>query len=160
LAAHVAEVDLKRAVDSAIRDGGTSELFLRQRLSAGRGPGRHGVRLLDEVLEGAGGHSFLERRFLELVASAGLPRPATQVIFRRDGQHVARVDFAWPPGSLIVEVNGHRTHSTREQLQHDGQRRTELILLGYRVVTFTYDDIVDRPDWVIAQVRRLLAVAV
>jgi hypothetical protein len=159
LAAHATDSDLKRAVDSAIRDGGTSETFLRRRLAVLRGPGRHGVRLLDEVLDGVGGHSFLERRFLELVSQAGLPRPKTQVIFRRGGRHVARVDFAWPAGPLIVEVNGHRTHSTREQLQRDEQRRTELTLLGFRVVTFTYDDVVGRPDWVAEKLKLLLALA-
>jgi very-short-patch-repair endonuclease len=157
LAAHVSEAELKRAVDSAIRDGGTSETFLRRRLAALRGPGRHGSRLLDDVIDGAGGHSFLERRFLQLVAQAALPRPKTQVILRRSGRHVARVDFAWPPGTLIVEVNGHRTHSTREQLQRDEQRRTELTLLGFTVVAFTYDDVIGRPEWVIDQVRLLLA---
>jgi hypothetical protein len=159
LAAHLRDVDLKRAVDSAIRDGGTSQLFLRRRLTDLRGPGRHGVRLLDEVLEDAGGHSFLERRFLALVRRAGLPRPATQVVFRRDGRRLARVDFAWEPARLIVEVNGHRIHSTREHLQRDEQRRTELTLVGYRVVVFTYDDVIDRPQWVVDRVRELLASA-
>jgi very-short-patch-repair endonuclease len=70
---------------------------------------------------------------------------------------VARVDFTWPASRLIVEVNGHRSHSTREQLQRDEQRRTELTLIGYRVVVFTYDDVVGRPDWVTGQVRLLLA---
>ncbi len=159
LAAHVPAADVKRAVDSAIRDGGTSEQFLRRRLTALRGPGRQGVRLLDEVLEGAGGHSFLERRFLELVRGARLPGPATQVIFRRDGQRVARVDFVWEFARLIVEVNGHRTHSTREHLQRDEQRRTELTLLGYRVVVFTYDDVIGRPEWVIGRLRELVTPA-
>jgi hypothetical protein len=159
LAAHATEAELKRAVDSAIRDGGTSEPFLRRRLSALRGPGRPGVRLLDDVMDGAGGHSFLERRFLELVAAAGVAKPETQVIFRRDGRHVARVDFTWPATQLIVEVNGHRSHSTREQMQRDEQRRTELTLMGYRVVVFTYDDVIGRPAWVMAQVGSLLASA-
>jgi very-short-patch-repair endonuclease len=79
------------------------------------------------------------------------------VILRRDGRHVARVDFAWPPGPLIVEVNGHRTHSTREQLQRDEQRRTELTLLGFTVVAFTYDDVIGRPDWVVGKLKQLLA---
>jgi very-short-patch-repair endonuclease len=157
MAAQVTEAELKRAVDSAIRDGGTSETFLRRRLAALRGPGRHGARLLDEVIDGAGGHSFLERRFLELVRQAGLPKPQSQVIFRRDGRHVARVDFAWAPGPLIVEVNGHRTHSTREQLQVDEQRRTELTLLGFRVVAFTYDDVIGRPEWVVSRLRLFLS---
>jgi hypothetical protein len=156
LAAHARDAELKRAVDSAIRDGGTSELFLRRRLTDLRGPGRYGVRVLDEVLEGVGGHSFLERRLLELVARAGLPRPATQVIVRRDARQVARVDFVWQDHRLVVEVNGHRTHSTREHLQRDEQRRTELTLLGFRVVVFTYDDVIGRPEWVVERLGELL----
>jgi len=69
---------------------------------------------------------------------------------------VARVD-AFFPGGLIVEVAGHGTHSNRRDIQRDEQRRTELTLRGYRVITFTYDDIRDRPDWVIARLLEAIA---
>ena len=39
----------------------------------------------------------------------------------------------------------------------DEQRRTELTLRGLRVITFTYGDVRDRPDWVIARLREAFA---
>ncbi|MEP7112529.1 MAG: DUF559 domain-containing protein [Ilumatobacteraceae bacterium] len=42
------------------------------------------------------------------------------------------------------------------QRQRDEQRRTELTLRGFRVLTFTYDDVRDRANWVIARLRDAL----
>ena len=55
----------------------------------------------DEV---TGVQSWLERRFLDLAARYGLPRPSLQRVYRRDGQHVARVDFDFTPFDVIAEV--------------------------------------------------------
>jgi len=81
-----------------------------------------------------------------------------QKTFRADGRTVARVD-AFFPGDLVVEVSGHGTHATRRQRQVDAQRHTELTLRGFRVITFTYEDVRDRPWWVIARIREALAMA-
>jgi very-short-patch-repair endonuclease len=155
LARRAARDELVRATDSVIRDGWSSETFLRRRLVHLRHPGRDGVRLLDDVLGGPRAESWLERRFLQLVRAARLPEPRTQVIHRRSNAQIARLDALWEP-DLVVEINGHRGHSTRRQLQADEQRRTELTAVGYRVVVFTYDDVVMRPQWVITKLRELL----
>jgi predicted transcriptional regulator of viral defense system len=142
------------AIGSAIRDGRTSVAFLRKRLTSLRGPGRHGVVLLDAVLRGPIAHSHLERLFLKLIAAAGLEMPETQVIF--DGETVVRVDFYWPRARLVVEVMGHRFHITKEQLQRDAQRRGELQEVDIRVLEFTTDDVARRPEWCITRIRRNL----
>lgn len=49
-------------------------------------------------------------------------------------------------GGPVAEVAGHTTHSSRRRLQSDAQRHTALTLLGLRVVTFTRDDVVRRPQ--------------
>lgn len=85
------------------------------------------------------------------------PRPRLQVTYRSAGRLVARVDALFGD-DLVIEVAGHGTHSTRSQRQRDEQRRTELTLAGRRVITFTYDDVMDRPDWVVAQLRLALGV--
>ena len=84
--ARVSRDRLAAAMDSAIRLGLTAPAALRTRLAARRGPGHWGAPVLDELLADAGGHSMLERRFLELTRRAGFPRPNTQVIHRRDGR--------------------------------------------------------------------------
>jgi Protein of unknown function (DUF559) len=151
---------LEAAIGSALRLRLTSELFLRQRLLALRKRGRRGVRRLDGLLDGRPfGHTFLERRFVELVRAAGLPIPRTQVVFRSGSRVVARVDALFEDRRVVVEVAGQKGHTTSRERQVDDQRRTELQLRGYRVLTFTYEDVMERPAWVVECVRQALAVA-
>lgn len=114
--------------------------------------------MLLNALVDTGGESRLERWFLRLVRQAGFARPALQKVFRDDGRTIARVD-AFFPGGLVVEVAGHATHSSRRARQRDAQRHTELTLRGLRVLTFTYEDVRDRPEWVIASIRAAITSA-
>lgn len=107
-------------------------------------------RVLLDALVDSGGESRLERWFLRVIREAGLPRPTLQRTFRDSGRCVARVDAHFP-GDLVVELAGHGTHSSRRQLQRDAQRHTELTLRGLRVLTFRYEDVRDRPRWVVAR---------
>jgi len=56
-----------------------------------------------------------------------------------DREHVSRyrVDFLLRDAGLIVELDGHETHSTPEQLQNDAQRQRYLTRCGYSVIRFT-----------------------
>jgi len=150
--------ETENAIDSAIRRRLTTEQRLRDRVARELRPGVNGSRVLLDALVDAGGESSLERSFLRLVRQAGIARPVLQKTFRADGRTVARVD-AFFPGDLVVEVSGHGTHATRRQRQVDAQRHTELTLRGFRVITFTYEDVRDRPWWVIARIREALAMA-
>lgn len=157
LAAQVTASELGRAVDSALRDGLASEAFLRRRLAVLRGSGRAGVRLLDDVLVDSGGHSNLERRFLTLVRESGLRRPACQIVHRPRRQGVVRTDFCWQADLVVAEVAGQARHASPSERQRDAERHTELQLLGYLVLTFTYDDVVRRPGWVVDRLRDAFA---
>lgn len=145
---------LEAAIDSAVRSGRSSPIVIANRLVALRGPGRWGAPRLDRLLVDAGGHTMLERRFLELIRQAGLPRPMTQVVHRRDGRTVARVDFCFEALGLIVEVSGGRGHSSPSERALDAQRRNELQDLGRRVYEFTYEQVVREGARVQAAVRR------
>lgn len=127
LASVVTRDQLSDAVDSALRDGLTSELHLLRRLHELRGAGRAGSVLLDEVLSrrpmGGPMASRLERAFVDLIRSAGLPLPQTQVVHTVDGQFVGRVDCLFGQ-SLVVELIGHHSHLTRAQQNRDAVRRT------------------------------------
>ena len=151
--------EIERAIDSAIRLRLVSEQRLRTNVIKRHRRGiNHGLVLLDALVD-TGGESRLERWFLGIVRRAGLPRPELQKIWRADSRLVARVDAFFPSG-LVVEVAGHGTHSSRADRQRDEQRRTELTLMGLRVITFTYEDIRHRPEWVADRLREALAVAV
>jgi very-short-patch-repair endonuclease len=152
-------VRLEAAIDSAVRLGLSAPVVLERRLADVRGPGRWGARALDEALIDSGGESMLERRFMELMRTAHLPRPRTQAVQRRGPQHVARVDFLFDPYPLVVEVTGRRGHSTPAERDRDAQRRNELIDLGLRVYEYTWTHVTQRPTWVVATMReRLTAV--
>lgn len=146
------EQEIHNAIDSAIRMRLVGEQRLRQRIVQELPPNSRHRRLLINALIDTGGESALERRFLALMRRAGLPRPELRRVYRTGARIVARVDAEFP-GGLIVELDGHGTHATREQRRHDAQRRTELTLRGKRVITFTYDDVHGRPDWVLDALR-------
>lgn len=150
--------EIEQAVDSSIRLRLVSEQRLRTRVvDRHRQAINHGRALLDALVD-TGGESRLERWFLGIVRRAGLPRPELQKVWRANSRLVARVD-AFFEGGLVVEVAGHATHSSRRDRQRDEQRRTELTLRGLRVITFTYDDVRDRPDWVALRLVDAMAVA-
>ena len=141
-------IRLGNAIDSAARLGLSQPAYLRRRLKALGRNGRRGVRLLDELTLDAGGHSYLERRFLRLVREMGLPRPACQVVHRRKGTTVARVDFEWTAWKLVVEVSGRLGHVTELDRAKDARRRNELQLRGFEVVEFTTIHMLAEPDYV------------
>jgi very-short-patch-repair endonuclease len=144
---------VEAAIDSAVRLQLSSPEVLARRLADLRGSGRWGCRLVEDMITDSGGHTHLERRFLELVREAGLPRPRTQVVFRDDGRHVARVDFLFDEFDVVVEVSGQKGHASPAERARDAQRRNELQDLGLRVFEYTFDDVTRRTD----QVRRTLA---
>lgn len=133
------------AIDSVIRDGGASEDLLHRRLAALHGKGRHGGPKVLAALEGAdaqrGWHSWLERRFLQLLAEVGLPRPETQVHLSKTGDRLIRVDCRFPGTPLVVELLGYRWHRTEAQMASDTKRMNQLLLDGFQVVQFTYRDV-------------------
>jgi hypothetical protein len=152
------QAETENAIDSAIRLRLVSEQRLRTRVIRDHRPHVNGSRLVFDALVDTGGESRLERWFLSLVRQARIDRPVLQKTFREGTRTIARVD-AYFPGGLVVELSGHGTHASRRQRQIDAQRRTELTLRGLRILTFTYEDVRDRPDWVIGQLREALAMA-
>jgi very-short-patch-repair endonuclease len=148
--------EIERAIDSAVSLRRTSLPTLRRRLGDLDGKGRHGCALLRELLLDSGGESHLERRFLRLVRSDGLPRPKCQVTFRGATGRPLRVDFLF--GRLVVEVSGRLGHSTDRDRQRTGRRRIELEDQGYRVIEFTTADVIDDPRYVLRTIRKALNV--
>ncbi len=146
---------IEAAIDSAVRLGLSSPTVLAHRLETLRGSGRWGCRLIEDLVVDSGGHSPLERRFLQIVREAGLPRPATQVIHRHGSRFVARVDFLFG-ADVVVEVSGQHGHSSPSERRKDAQRRSELIEMGRLVYEHTYADVFETPQTVVRDLRRRL----
>ncbi len=69
----------------------------------------------------------------------------------------SEVDFFWRAERLIVETDGHETHGTRAAFEHDRAKDARLTVLGYRVVRFTYRQLVYERPLVVATLLALLA---
>jgi hypothetical protein len=145
------------AVDSALRLGlvSPSELAPMGR-ALGRGSGL--LRKVHSTLDPKSG-SVLETLLRLALADAGIPSPVTQYRVMEHGHEVARVDFCWPERRLIVEADGFAFHSSRDDYRRDRQRMNELERLGWRVLRFTWEDVVHRPDHVTGLVRSCLGQA-
>lgn len=76
--------------------------------------------------------SPLERLFLPLARSAGLPHPLTQVAVNG-----FRVDFHWPGLGLIVETDGLRYHRTPLQQTRDRRRDQVHAAAGLTTLRFS-----------------------
>ena len=134
-------------------DPGRRHGVVAERLNPSRGPGRRGVLLLDELVRDSGGHSPLERRFLGLVREAGLPRPRTQVVPRRDGRTFARVDFLFEPQGVVVEVSGRHGHASDAERARDAPRRNELQDVGRVVYECTSREVFEEAERVVVSLR-------
>jgi hypothetical protein len=147
---------LEVAIDSAMRLRLTAVSRLTHRLAETGGRGRPGTTVLRELLLDSGGESYLERRFLRLVRTSGLPRPNCQVVYRSGGRTVARVDFQFPGSNVIVEVSGRLGHVSDRERQRDARRRNHLQSEGNVVIEFTTADVIDDPPYVLRTLRREL----
>lgn len=109
----------------------------------------------DEVCRG--GHSWLEREFLRLVAAAGLPRPSSQQVLSRAADRMVRVDARFPGTNVVVELLGYRFHRSKAQLERDTQRLNALIQDGFCPLQFTYERVVSDAEGMIATIERSLS---
>jgi very-short-patch-repair endonuclease len=153
-ALRIKDVRVEAAIDSALRLELTSLDELVGRLRALRGKGRRGVRRIDRMLLTSGGHSLLERAFLQVVRDHHLPMPRMQVDHHVDGEFVARVDFLFDAYDIVVEVSGGRGHSTAADRAKDARRRNQLQHVGRLVLEFTYEDVMERESYVVSTLRQ------
>ena len=96
--------------------------------------------------------SDLETMFLALCEANGLPRPLVNRVV-----HDAEVDFLWRAPRVIAEADGRRTHLTRAAFERDRAKDAKLTVAGYRVVRFTYRQVLHDPRSVAATLAALLA---
>jgi len=95
--------------------------------------------------------SGLERRFLELVCDAGLPRPATGFV---DAGY--ELDVYWPEERFAVELDTYETHGTHAAFERDRCRQENLKLAGIEMTRVTGHHL-DREPWqVIERIGQLL----
>lgn len=156
LAATATDREVGNGLDSACRMRLTAVPVIRRRFDALGRAGRPGVGRFERVVKAAVVESWLERRFLGLLRSAGLPLPIAQQRHVLDGVGVIRVDFEFGILPVVVEVAGRRGYMSYGERQQKERRRNALQLAGKTAYYFTRHDIVDDPAYVIATVARAL----
>ena len=96
--------------------------------------------------------SDVERDFLALIESAGLPLPATNYIV---GAY--ELDAYWPEAGLAVEIDTFETHGTRVSFEADRERDAELAEAGITTLRITGGRLEEDPAGVARQLATLLA---
>jgi predicted transcriptional regulator of viral defense system len=120
---------------------------------------RRGAVLARQFVAEADGRaeSPLETRGRLCLADAGLAPDEVQAdIFDDEGIFLARADMLWRSSRLIAEADGAAFHQHPDALFRDRHRQNDLVRAGYRVVRFTWDDVI-RPGYVAALIRSMLA---
>jgi len=95
--------------------------------------------------------SVLEGEFKLVCAEGKLPAPFTNY---RIGRY--EIDAVWLKERVAVELDGRKFHSDAEALVNDSEKARYLKSLGFRVLRFTWNDVVERTEWVIGQTRMVL----
>lgn len=145
----VSREQVGNALDSGTRTRLTAPDVVRRRLIELGRQGRSGVSTFDELMRDAGVESWLERKFLELIAPTELPRPDVQRTYQADGVHLARVDFDFAPLPIVVEVGGRRGYLSAAERRRQERRRNSMQLIGKTVYFFTSEDVKHDPAYVL-----------
>ena len=96
---------------------------------------------------------------LRLVMADAGSTPLSQVPIGDDLGTIARVDFLFDAERVVVEADGFAFHSSRESLRTDVRRANALQELGYRILRFTWEDVVGRARYVVSSIHRTLSAA-
>jgi hypothetical protein len=118
-----------------------------------RRPNAPGAKALRVILHGdfRVTLSTLEARFLALLREHRLALPDTN---RPAGTR--RVDCRWPAQRLTVELDGYRYHRSRHAWEQDRRREREARARGDDFRRYTYGDVLDEPDLMLAELRALV----
>ena len=151
LAAVLTEAELARACHEAGVKYGTTPRHVAEVLE--RRPGSPGARKLRAIMRGEIPVSLseMERVFFEALREANLPLPETNR--SADGR---RVDVRWP-GILTVELNSYQFHNSRHAWEQDQQRRREARKRGEEFRLYTWTDVTDEREAMLAELTELLA---
>jgi very-short-patch-repair endonuclease len=147
-------------VEAAVRQRGGAKLMdwalqrdveLRELWHAHlRNKGRYGSPAARRLLQAAsdGARSEAERLLVKLLREAGITGWRTN--YPVGGY---RVDVAFPAEKVAIETDGWAFHSDQEDFQHDRVRQNNIALLGWQVLRFTWLDLTEYPQRVIAVIR-------
>jgi very-short-patch-repair endonuclease len=115
-----------------------------------RNKGRHGSPAARMLLQAAadGARSEAERLLVKLLREAGITGWRTN--YPVGGY---KVDVGFPKKKVAIEADGWAFHHDPEVFVADRNRQNKIALLGWKVLRFTWLDLTEYPERVIAEIR-------
>jgi very-short-patch-repair endonuclease len=119
-----------------------------------RNKGRHGSPAARRLLKAAsdGARSEAERLLVKLLRDNGIT--GWKANYPVDGY---KVDVGFPKQKVALETDGWAFHSSQEDFQKDRERQNNIALLGWKVLRFTWLDLTEYPQRVLAEIRRAIS---
>ena len=121
-----------------------------------RNRGHHGAKRLHSALANHQPRRFtrsqLERRFVDHLVAAGLPRPATG--WNEIGYEL---DVYWPENAFGVELDTYETHGTRAAFERDHDRDLAFAVAGIETIRVSERQFIREPEEIAVKVATLLA---
>ena len=148
-------------LESAVHLGLTTPEHIYRYLSRYGGPGCRGAGRVRSMLEARGPaarptESGLEDLALQVLFRFGAPPPVRQHVIEVPGRPGIRIDIAYPPERLAIEVDSARWHSDSESYRRDRAKWNLLTALGWTLYILTDFDLHERPEFVAADVLSAL----
>lgn len=85
--------------------------------------------------------------------------PQYEIFDYKDGSRFLDFAFIRLPVRVAIEIDGygpHMRHVSREQLSDQTQRQNHLVIDGWRVLRFTYDDVKEKPRYCQQTLQQLM----
>lgn len=119
-----------------------------------RNKGRYGSRAARRLLQAAsdGARSEAERLLVKLLREAVITGWQTNYPIGR-----YKVDVAFRANKVAIEADGWAFHSDQEDFQIDRERQNYIALRGWQVLRFTWLDLVEYPQRVIAVIHAAIS---
>jgi very-short-patch-repair endonuclease len=119
-----------------------------------RNKGRYGSPAARGLLQAAsdGARSEAERLLVKLLREAGIT--GWKANYPLGGY---KVDVGFPKQKIAIETDGWAFHSDALDFQVDRERQNKIALLGWQVLRFTWLDLAEYPQRVIAVIRSAIS---
>jgi very-short-patch-repair endonuclease len=132
--------------DSALRHRAVTRSQLTELARRVRGPGAPQARRVAAEATDRAANPFESVLRAIALDVEGLALKAQEVIADRSGR--GRPDLVDRERRLVVEAESHSFHSRRGALRRDCRRYTKLVLLGWRVLRFAWEDVMFEQGYV------------
>lgn len=161
LGAVVPRERVQQAIDDAIRRRLCNWEELLHAMAMHSRQGRNGVGTLRAILEDCYGTAIPDSQFNRLVerllVAHGLPQPTIEhVVQDANGAELGRLDLAFEPELIGIELDSRRYHLNAAAFEHDRYRQNQLELRGWLILRYTWLHYTRTPQQIVNDVAAAL----